>query len=173
MTAPQISFQDRIRNIKNPKNSFYLDPETGTFIPKRVSKHQIKQACVKEIKKPGIAGITGSLILGALCLMAARYLRWTELGLSDGSSEADVLLMIDAGIAGIAVFVLGGLLRHKTARHMAAQAVGIGIMLVTMHNLIWAFPDEFAGIYSRDYVNQVQAITEPQSLYLRGETITL
>lgn len=173
MIKVQTSFNDRIKTISNPRNTFYVDGETGTIIPKRVSRQDIKRAVQKRQTKPGVFGLFTSLLLGAACLMGARYLRWNTLGMHEGGGADDVLLTIDFGLAAIAVFILGGLLRHATFRHMVAQTAGICIMLVTMHNLIWAFPDEFAQVYSQDYVNQVQSSTAPQSLYLRGETITL
>lgn len=174
MPRAQSSFNDRVKRITNPKNAYYVDPETGTFIPKRVSKQEIKKAKLRrQIPKPGVPGFIGSLLMGALCLMAARYLRFNELEMHDGSAAADVLMTIDFGLAAIAVFLLGAMVRHTTFRHMIAQTVGIGIMLVTMHNLVWAFPEEFAQVYSSEYVDQVRSLTAPQSLYLRGETITL
>ena len=176
MPVSQTSFQERIKSISNPKNSFYIDPETGTFIPKRVSKAQIRQAKARAktiVRPPGPMGFIGSLFLGAVCLMAARYARWHYLGIREGGAEADVLMAVDFGLAAMAVFFFGALVRHTSFRHMVAQAAGIGAMLVSMHNLIWAFPEEFAQVYSTDYVQEVRDLTAPQSIYLRGQTITL
>lgn len=174
MAVTQTSFNERIKSIRNPRNTFYVDPETGTFIPKRVSRNQIRQAkAAKYVPKAGIAGMMGSLILGGVCLMMARYLRTQHLGMQDGGGEADVLMMIDFGLAAMVVFIVGAMVKHTSVRHMVAQTAGIGVMLVSMHNLIWAFPEEFAQVYSPAYVEQVRATTSPQSLYVRGETITL
>ena len=176
MAISQTSFQERIKSISNPKNSFYVDPETGTFIPKRVSKQQIRDAKARakvHVRPPGPMGFAGSLVLGALGLMAARYARWHHLGIREGGAEADVLMAVDFGLAAVAVFFFGALVRHTTFRHMVAQTAGIGVMLVSMHNLIWAFPEEFAQVYSTDYVQEVRDLTAPQSIYLRGQTITL
>ena len=99
MAHVQTSFQDRLKSIADPRNTFYVDPETGTFVPKRVSKKQIKQGiALKKIKKPGVAGFTGSLILGAMCLMGARYLRFNHLGMQDGAATADVMMAIDKDV---------------------------------------------------------------------------
>ncbi len=173
MTDQMAGFNTRIKRIKDPKNTYYVDGETGTFIPKRVNKQQIKQAVKKRQEKATFGGMVMGLFLGALMLMAARYVRFTYLGIEEGGPAADTLMMIDFGMAAMAIFILGGMIGQKTLKHMVAQVAGIALMLVTMHNLIWLAPAEFAQVYGQDYVNQVQATTAPTSLYLRGETILI
>ncbi len=172
--SDQLSgFHTRIKRIKDPKNTYYVDGETGTFIPKRVNKQQIKQAVKKRQEKATFGGAVLAMLLGALALMVARYVRWNYLAIDEGSTAADTLMMMDFGMAAIAIFLLGGVIGQKSLTHMVAQVAGIAVMLVTMHNLIWLLPEEFAQVYGQDYVNQVQAVTAPQSIYLRGETIVI
>ncbi len=173
MTDQMAGFNSRIKRIKDPKNTYYVDGETGTFIPKRVNKQQIKQAVKKRTEKATFGGLVMCVLLGAVMLMAARYVRWTYLGIDEAGSAADTLMMIDFGMAAMAMFLLGGVIGQKTLKHMVAQVAGIGIMMVLMHNLIWLAPAEFAQVYGQDYVNQVQATTAPTSIYLRGETILI
>ena len=56
---------------------------------------------------------------------------------------------------------------------MMAQVVGIAIMLVAMHNLVWMMPEEFAMLYGQGYVDQVLTTTAPTSIFIRGETILI
>ena len=173
MTDQMAGFNSRIKRIKDPRNTYYVDGETGTFIPKRVNKQQIKKAVKKRQEKATFGGVIMSVVLGAAMLMAARYVRFTYLGIEEGGPAADTLIMIDFGIAAIAMFMLGGMIGQKTLKHMLAQVTGIALMIVTMHNLIWLAPAEFAQVYGQEYVNQVQATTAPTSLYVRGETILI
>ena len=105
--------------------------------------------------------------------MAARWVRFSYLSIEETRATADRLLLMDFGIAAIAIFVIGGMIGQKTLSHMAAQVCGIGVMMVLMHNLIWMLPAEFAQVYGQGYVEQVQSLTAPQSLYVGGEVFAI
>ena len=77
----------------------------------------------------------------------------------------------ERGLAAMIVCFVGGVLKHKTLSHMVAQVCGIAAMLLTMHNLVWFFPAEFAQAFSQVYVEQVTQTTAPLSIHFNGETI--
>ena len=112
-----------------------------------------------------------SVALGFLALIAARYIRFELVGISNDATDPATLAAMDAGLAAMIVFFIGGVLKHKSLRHMMAQVCGIAVMLVTMHNLVWFFPAEFAQAFSQDYVEQVTQTTAPLSIHFNGETI--
>ena len=175
MSDQMAGFNARVKRIKDPRNTYYIDPETGTFVPKRVTRTQVKQAVEKQkarVTSPSFFGFFGALFLGAVALMGAVYLRWNVLGMTDGATEAN-LLIVDFGLAAVAMFVLGSMLNQKSLLHMLAHSMGIGAMLVTMHNLVWMFPAEFGQVYSDAYVQQVQSTTAPQSIYLGTQSIAI
>ncbi len=165
------NFNARINRIKDPRNASYLDPETGMNIPRRLSVGQIKANNFGT--KPSMLVLLVSVLLGAVALVAARYIRFVYADVPELGTEAQTLLLMDFGIAALMTFFIGGMIKHKTLRHMMAQAAGIGIMMVAMHNLVWMFPSEVAQVFPQDYIEQVRAVTEPQSLYVVGETYTL
>lgn len=170
--SDQLSyFKQRIERIEDPNNISYADPETGMNIPRRLSKAQIKGHNLG--KKPGILVMLLSCVLGAMTLIAARYVRFVLAEIPDIGTEAHTLLIMDFGLAALMAFLIGALIKHKTLRHMMAQAAGIAIMLVAMHNLVWMYPTEFAQVFPQAYVDQVIALTSPHSIYVVGETITL
>lgn len=173
MTDQLIGFNDRIKKIKDPRNTYYVDPETKALVPKRVSRKSINQAAARRREKATFGGIMTSLLLGVVALMAARLVRWQVLGIQDGGSAADTLLLIDLGLAALIVFLVGGMIGQKTAKHMIAQTAGIGLALMSMHNLVWLMPNQFGQVYGQAYVDQVRATTEPNSIYLRGESIAV
>lgn len=166
------SFQARVKRIKDPRNSYYSDPETGMNIPKRVSRAAIT-AAARDAKPAGIIAVLVSVMIGAACVIGVRYLRFDVIGMAQTADLSDVFLITDLMAALIGAFFLGGLIRHKSLRHMAAQACGVMIMVAGMHNLVWSYPDAFGQLFSQDYIAHVQETTAPQTLLLRGGTFTL
>ncbi len=171
MNHQQAYFKDRIARIEDPKNISYLDPETGMNIPRKMSVAQIKAQSV--VKSPGLLVLLLSCVLGAMALVAARYVRFVLAEIPEIGTAANTLVIMDFGIAALMAFVIGALIKHKSLRHMMAQATGIALMLVAMHNLVWMYPSEFAQVFPQAYVDQVIALTSPKSIYVAGETITL
>jgi hypothetical protein len=171
MNSDQIdSFNARVQRIQNPRNTFYVDPETGMKVPKRVSKKLIKRSSKMAQCKPGMMSLMMGVILGGLCLMVARFASQEIIG---SPVADDLTLGLELAAASIIAFIVGGFVSQKSFRHMVAQVAGAAFMAVAMHNLIWMFPDEFAMVYSQSYVDQIRAVTTPNSLYLRGETYTI
>ena len=168
MNDQQAYFQARIKRIQDPSVLYYKDPETGINIPRRLSKGSVAEVMSGRRALPWQVV---SLMLGAAALMAARYLRFTLGDVQDAATAAGTLTLLDFGIAAALAMVLGTVLRLTTTRHMMAQVMGIGAMMVAMHNLIWLYPDTFAQIYTQAYVDQVQGLTVPQSLMWNGATL--
>ncbi|MEJ6398169.1 hypothetical protein [Yoonia sp. 208BN28-4] len=164
--AQMESFNQRIKRINNPRNTHYVDAETGMKIPKRLSKDMIAKAS----SKPSAIALLMALVVGTLGLMAARLARYTVLEMPETN---DTTLMVELAIAGIVAFIVGAMINQKTMPHMIAHIAGAAFMAVAMHNLVWMFPAEFAAYYSPDYVSHVQSNTAPMSLYLRGQTYTI
>lgn len=157
-------FNARLARISNPRNTSYYDPDLGMNIPKRVSKEFINR---KKLKKAGLSALIASLFLGALALMFSHLL-CCRFGLFTHDTP-----FMTYGVAGVITLVLGGMLRLKTMPHMGAQFAGAGAMIASMHNLVWMFPDQFALIYSPEFVSMVQATTTAGSVTFMGATIIL
>ena len=164
MAAQLDEFNNRLARISDPKNKSYYDPELKMAIPKRVSKELINR---KKLKKAGFSALLLSLFVGAFALMLS-HLACCRFGLI--GHDAPVLIY---GAAAIVAILIGGLLRLKTMPHMGAQFAGVGAMIATMHNLVWQFPDQFAVIYSPEFVSMVQATTTAGSVMIMGATYTL
>lgn len=170
MRSDQLdSFNARIQVINNPRNRHYVDAETGMKIPKHVSKDVIKKA-VKQSGKLSVMALMLAILLGGLAMIAARYARIEVLLLAD---VGHVTLLIELAMASIAAFIVGAIIGQKTLRHMACQVAGAAFLAVAMHNAVWAFPDEIASVTGQAFVDQIRAVTEPQSLYLAGTTYTI
>lgn len=171
MSDQVTNFNARIRRINDPRNNSYVDPETGFRIPKRLSRQIIKTNNTYNEPKAGLGSMLFSVLIGFACLIGARYIRFELAGIGDTGSDPATLAAMDFGLAAVIAFIVGGMLKHKSLRHMASQVAGIGMMVVTMHNLVWLFPAEFSQVFSQSYVEQVTAETEPLSIYFAGETV--
>lgn len=164
-------FNERIKRIEDPRNTYYRDLEAGINIPKRVSKAVILRK--GEALKPGLMGLVVALMVGVICLAAARYGRFNLAGIAESGSSSQVVMLMDFGIAAVIAFIVGGLINQKSMRHMMAQTAGIAAMAVAMHNLVWEYPAEFAQVYTQAYVDEVRSVTTPMSIYVGGETYLL
>ena len=169
MTQQLTQFQARLARINDPNNTYWTDPETGMNVPRRLSKAVINNSALPV--KQSMMSVLMSVILGVICLMAARYLRFNFAAIPEFGTGAMTLTVMDCGIAAFLALLIGGMVKLKTFRHVAGQMSGIAVMLVAMHNLVWIFPTEFAQVYSQAYVDQVISLTEPQSIYFNGTTI--
>jgi len=164
-------FNERIKRIQDPHNTYYRDPEAGINIPKRLNKAVVLQQ--GEAVKPGFIGLVAAILLGVICLAAARYGRFNLAGIAEEGASASVIMLMDFGIAAVIAFIIGGLIKQKSLRHMMAQTAGIAAMAVAMHNLVWVYPAEFAQVYTQAYVDEVRSVTTPNSIYVGGETYLL
>jgi hypothetical protein len=161
-------FQARIKNINNPRNSFYMDAETGMKIPKRVGRDQI--AAKGKTPPATISSMMLSLVLGALCLIVARYFQITFLNIQPSVPHA---LAYELMMAAAAAFTLGGFIKQKSLKHMVCHVAGAAFAAVTMHNAVWMAPDQFAMVFSQPFVDQILAATNPMSLNIAGTSITI
>lgn len=164
-------FNERIKRIEDPRNIYYIDPESGMNIPKRVSKAAVLG--IGTHAKPGVMGLLLAVIIGLICLAGARYARFNLAGIVEDAGSEHIVMAMDFGIAAVIAFVIGGLINMKSMRHMMAQTAGIAVMAVAMHNLVWMYPAEFAQVYTQAYVDEVQNATQPNTIYVGGETFEI
>ena len=159
------AFNARIKRIQSPRFTHYVDPDNGMKIPRRVSRDQIGRK-----PAPATTLVTMAAILGAICLMVARYLRMEVINVEPYFPDG---LLTELALASMMAVVIGGLVKMRSLRTFAAQVVGAVVCAVTMHNAVWLAPDQFAAVFSQDYVDQLMALTEPMSVYLNGTSYSL
>jgi len=164
-------FEARIKRIEDPRNTYYRDLESGMNIPKRVSKAAVLG--IGKHAKPSVMGLLLAIVLGLICLAGARYARFNLAGIVEDADSAHIVMAMDFGIAAIIAFIIGGMINQKSLRHMMAQTAGIAVMAVAMHNLVWMYPAEFAQVYSQAYVDEVRGATQPNTIYVGGQTFEL
>jgi hypothetical protein len=160
-------FNARLKNIKNPRNASYYDPDMGMHVPKRVSRERIR----RNTKEDSMLGaFLVSMILGAVGLMIAQVVRIRYFGLTEPSNT---VLYLELFVAFWAVILLTALTNKRKIGDRIAQIAGVAVMMVAGHNLIWRWPDQMAVIYTPAHVAQVLVTTTQHSIVYRGSVYGL
>ncbi len=135
-------FRARVKNIQNPRNKSYYDPDLGMHIPKRVPRDKILSKVKKDPDEEAILGkFIVSMIIGALALLFAEVVRIRYFGLS---GESDTILFLELVMAFWAMILLSTLLGRRGVLERIGQIAGIALMLTAGHNLIWRWPGQMA-----------------------------
>ena len=159
-------FQARVARINDPRFTHVVDPESGMKIPRRLGRDKVGSP--KAQTRPAMLFMAA--MLGAICLMFARYLRMEVINVEPYFPNG---MVAELSMAFMAAVVIGGFMRMQTLRLIGLQAIGAIICCVTMHNAVWVAPDQFATVFSQDYVNQILTQTEPLSIFVNGASFTL
>lgn len=155
------SFNARLARIQDPKNVSYFDQESGMNIPKRLSPTAVRK---QTAKRTGLIGLVLSVLIGALSMLAVSA-TFFHIGLVDQWYPA-----LTIGIAAVLSIFLTSVFTLKGLLPMIAQALGLGAMVIGMHNLILLFPNQFELIYSPKFVDMIQASTELRTALIMGQT---
>jgi hypothetical protein len=159
-------FNARVKNIKNPRNNSYFDPDLGMHIPKRVTRAKI----AKKQEESFLGKFIVSMIIGALALMFAQVVRIRYFGLLE---QSDVVFYLELFIAFWAMVLFSAILDRRKVVERIAQLAGIAVMLTAGHNIIWRWPEPMAMIYTAEYVDQVMEVTTQHSVVYRGTVFGL
>lgn len=133
------------------------------------------------------ATLVSMALLGMLTVFIARFVRFHLLGGTLAGDAPDVAMVIDAGLAAVAGFVIltaVGLSMREANRlerssmfslnglgdnpMRASLVVGIAIMIGTMHNLVYSMPSAFSVLFSEEWTEDIMSYSEPGSIYFRG-----
>lgn len=163
-------FNRRVKNISNPRNKSYYDPDLGMHIPKRVARDQIKKAKTNEDEDSFLGKFIVSMIIGAIALMFAEVVRIRYFGLAE---NADVVMYLELFMAFWAMLLLAAILDRRRVLERIGQVAGIAVMMVAGHNLIWRWPEQMAYIYTAEHVAEVMDTTTQHSIVYRGSVFGL
>ncbi len=109
-----------------------------------------------------------AFLLGMVTVFVARYIRF-HLGMGGVTGEDAGLYMVMDGAISFAVgIILWGFFRLEGKEFKAVQTAGVIAMVVTMHNLVHWYPDQFSVVFSPDWTREVIVGTEPNSFLYRG-----
>lgn len=165
MLNQQVEFEDRIARIQGPDQGAWRDPALGVSSPRQVGQ--------KAAGGNAQISVLAGLIIGGLMALAALWVRYRVLGLSDFGGRPDMVLLYDASMALVAAFALRELLAMKTVSHLFGIAIGIGAVLVGIHNLVWVWPEPFLQVFSTEWVTATKDSAPLGSVLFRGSVFAI
>jgi len=159
MSAEQSSFQDRIDRIK--KNA----EETASKAPRPRT-----ESVWQRLGYP--ASFVGAFFLGAFTVFLTRYIQYHTMGVPEGG-QLDTQEIISIILASSAGFFVSFFLKDRQKEFASSVTMGVLLTTFTYHNLVWKYPEVFEQVYGEDWVEFVEKLTEPSSLYLFGYVVKL
>lgn len=159
--GPNSSFQDRLNRVAEARAPIEAAKPKVDLIPDWKTN----------IRYP--LSLIVAALLGMAAVFLARYARFHLSGGTLAGEDADLTMMLDAGLAAGASFLLFGLLRFDGADYKMAQSVGIAIMVCVMHNFVHVAPSVFDAVFAPEWTEDVIAFTEPKSILFRGISFVL
>ena len=117
--------------------------------------------------------LLAALFVGMLAYLVGRYLRFKLLAGPTNQLSIDADIGLNVVFALIATVVLSRLFKLTSRQQYSLQMLGIVVMTVSFHNLVYLKPDAFNAVFSPIWVNEVMTATRPKSLFIRGISIQL
>ncbi len=119
------------------------------------------------------AGVIAAFILGLIAVFVVRFTRF-QLGFGALTGDLAGLMMAIDLIMGVFV---GYFLRHvfnfAAREFQLAHGLGVLLMVVGMHNIVHKAPEQFAQLFSDNWVKQVVHDTKPDTLLFRGISVEM
>lgn len=106
----------------------------------------------------------GALVSGILTVALVRYVRFHLTGENDVS---DIMaFLMDVGISIVACIAIKEMFKLHDPEFKAAQGIGVVLMVMGMHNLVFWAPDAMATVFSPAWVKEQREDATPNSLWL-------
>lgn len=162
-------FQARLERMGAAQHVRPPEPERtpGT----KVKRKEARPEWVENVAYTG--SFVGAFFLGLLSILIARYVQFHMMGVPDPNGDADMQMMVDAGVAFMVVWFFRMLFDMKSHQHIVCKTAGLWVALCTMHNLVHLYPNVWATVFSQEWVNMTRAMSEPNSILFRGMSFTL
>lgn len=157
--GPNQSFNERLHRVAEHRAPIEAAKEPVEVLPDWQSRIS------------GKVGLALALIVGLLSVLIVRIASYHLLGSAMISENADMTLAKESGAALVLSFALFMLFPYKGPQYKIVQLAGVLIMISMMHNAVHKAPGLFAALFSPEWASEVTSVTEPNSLYLRGEVI--
>lgn len=158
-SGPDTSFHDRLNRVAEIRS-----PIENAKVPVDVLPDW-------RDSMSGKGGVIFAVLIGLLAVLLVRLGRFHIMGTAMIGENADMTLAIETGAALILSLILFMLLPFKGFKYSLAQFGGVVLMISMMHNAVHSAPGLFGAMFSPEWATEVTEVTEPNSLYLRGEVI--
>ncbi len=106
----------------------------------------------------------GALASGILTVALVRYVRFHLTGENEVTDA--IAFLMDAGISIVACIAIKEMFKLHEPEFKAAQGIGVVLMVMGMHNLVFWAPDAMETVFSPAWVQEQREDATPNSLWL-------
>ena len=140
-------------------------------LPLRVRK--IRESPAKALVRNAIypVSLALALVLGAVSHGLGQVARYHIPGLPNLDANPDIEMVVQV-VLGVAIaMVLGSLLGLRSNQLTTLKSIGVVLGVLLFHNAVHAYPEFFATLTSKIWVNQIVTHTYAHSILWRGISI--
>ncbi|MEO9824305.1 MAG: hypothetical protein ABJF50_07820 [Paracoccaceae bacterium] len=116
-------------------------------------------------------GIALAILMGMIAVIAVRVGMFHVTGSAMISDSPNVTMGIEALTALFASLLFFYVFPFRGAQYNFFQFLGVVVMISMMHNLVHKVPSVFALAFSPEWAQTVTTQTEPNSFYVRGQSV--
>ncbi|MDJ0826909.1 MAG: hypothetical protein QNJ16_15535 [Rhodobacter sp.] len=157
-TTQVTDFQRRAAQL-----STQLKAERAAYVKRRSGP-----SVFENLKYPG--SIIGAFLTGMIAVAFARYIRFHLSGGSMAGEDPDMTMLLDGAIGAAAGFFIRQMFKFEAKVFLTASNVGVGAMILTMHNFVHYAPESFEIAFSPEWVDEVLTNTHPNTAIFRDFT---
>lgn len=157
--SPDQSFQSRLNRVADRR------------APAEAAKPQVEVLPDWRANVSGPMGLVLALLIGALSVLLVRVASFHMTGTAMIGDNPDIRMVAETVAALSLSLILFRFLPYRGVQYGFIQFGGVVLMVSMMHNIVHTMPGPFSLIFSTDWTAEVTAGTEPNSLYLRGQSV--
>ncbi|MEM6386528.1 MAG: hypothetical protein AAF718_09865 [Pseudomonadota bacterium] len=159
-TGPSRSFESRVNRVADARETDGVRKEVSVLPDWK-----------REVSRK--LGIPIAMLFGAIAVLAVRIAQYHINGVALLSDAPDTTMAVEAGVVILLSVIVMLMMPATSAFAKLGYLVGVAICLVTMHNAVHIVPEAFSLAFSSEWSNQITAMTQPNSVLFRGESIPL
>ncbi len=170
-------FAARIARIESgvaaSKQLLFVGMDEVYHVPLRARK--VKNSAIRALFGNALypVSLVLALTLGTASHGIGQIIRYQIQGLPDLKANPDLEMAVQVVLGFAIAAVLGYLMGLRSNQLAALKAAGVVIGLLFFHNAVRAYPEFFASLTSKVWVNQIVARTQAYSILWRGISLPL
>lgn len=175
-TQGQDIFQQRLARIHAGQFSRVPEPGVGDE-NKRAWATKKTVVSRSELDEAATGGhplsFLWAFLVGILAHVLSQLAAFHFAGLPDPTMTADKRMAVDVLFAVGMVLSFPLFFDMPGKVNMLFKLLGVAASICLLHNLVHIFPGPFEAAFSWEWVRFITSVSEPQSLFFRGESFTL
>ena len=176
MTPQEAEFTARLARIEaaagQRKATLYVGPDESYVLDRPERRRQPNGLVALLLNASYPLSMVLAFGLGFLAYAIGRYVRFHLTGVGGAPPDPDTEMLLQLGTGLAIAAVMGAADRMKAFEYLIAKSLGVVIGLLSFHNLVHLYPEEFKLLFSQIWVTKLVTTTEPFSLLWRGISFT-